>query len=132
MEREGVGKNSMLHSTGGRTPKYKNARENGPRACSCTGPTADQQFKLIKLETIKERRAQEDHHKKEAYECILKTRGWTMTRGDEHCLWVLLTFVACPSSSMGPSRRRHLTLRSRLQNPDRHAYGREKSGERQV
>jgi hypothetical protein len=31
---------------GGRTPKYKMLKETALRAYSCTGPTADQQYKL--------------------------------------------------------------------------------------
>jgi hypothetical protein len=43
---------------GGRSPKYKTREETAPCASSCTGLTADQQFKLIKLEMIKGRKAQ--------------------------------------------------------------------------
>jgi hypothetical protein len=39
-----------MHSTGGRTPKYKTQEETAQRACSFTSPIADQQFKLIRLE----------------------------------------------------------------------------------
>jgi hypothetical protein len=76
----------MLHSTGGRTPKYRIREKTEPHVYSCTGPTADQQFKLIKLEMSKERRAREDHLKMETYRCILRTRGWAIARGDEYCL----------------------------------------------
>jgi hypothetical protein len=44
-----VGENSILHSQGGRTPKYKTREETAPRACSCTGPTADQQCILKEM-----------------------------------------------------------------------------------
>jgi hypothetical protein len=79
-------KDLILHLTGGRTPKYKMREKTELRVYSCTGPTADQQFKLIELEMSKERRVQEDHLKMEAYRCILRTRGWAMAQGDEHCL----------------------------------------------
>jgi hypothetical protein len=35
-----------------------------PHACSCTSPTADQLFKLIKSEMKEARRAQEGHAKR--------------------------------------------------------------------
>ena len=43
------------------------------------------------------------------YRYTPKKNSWTISWGDRHDPWVLLPCVACPSSSVGPSRWRHLT-----------------------
>jgi len=83
-------------------------RKMAPRTFSCAGPTTDQQCKLIereeKLKITCDRTIGIEGSEMISYRYTPKKSSWAMSLGDGCNLWILFPCIACPSSSVGPSR----------------------------
>jgi len=98
----------MLYLRGGRSPIYKSNRKMALHAFSCTGLTADQQYKLIKkkekLKIACDRIIGIEENEMTSYRYTPNKSSWAMSWEDGCDPWALLPCVTCPSSSTEPSR----------------------------